>query len=416
MTAICPVSELRQFFATAARGTESALAEELEELGLREVRTGSAGVFFVGTEMDAWRCCLWSRIAMAVLMPVAEFEAATAAELYEGAKAIEWTRYLTPDRTFAVRAVGQTSELRHTGYVALKVKDAIVDAVREQYGERPNVSREDPDIRVFVRLTEGRALVALDLAGDPLVRRGYRQHLGPAPLKETLAAAVLRYAGWDRVSPLIDPMCGTGVIPIEAALWAGNRAPGLFRARFGFERWASHGEVERRRMAELRAQAWKQARAVQAEIWGGDISPEALQAARENAKRAGVDVQWYLGDINRMPAPHGRRWIVSNPPYGHRLKVSEPLYARLGRRLARARDAVWAILTGNRNLLEAMPGRPSRIRRLHNGPIACDLAIWDPIARAPGPRRPTDVDTTMSGSRRRRRPDPCSRPNLPHPW
>ncbi|HEU4536635.1 MAG TPA: THUMP domain-containing protein, partial [Polyangiaceae bacterium] len=228
------------FFASAAKGTEAALGDELDELGLRQVRVARGGVHFRGPWEDGWCACLLSRIALRVLHPLASFDAPDGAALYEGARAIDWEPYLGARHTLAVSAVGGNEGLRNTQFVAQKTKDAIVDQVRDREGERPSVDRVDPDLRVFVRVEGRRATAYADLAGESLHRRGYRAHVGGAPLKETLAAALLRLAGYRGDRPLCDPLCGAGTIVIEAAQVAQGVAPGLRRRRFGFERWARH--------------------------------------------------------------------------------------------------------------------------------------------------------------------------------
>jgi hypothetical protein len=181
-------------------------------------------VHFAGAIGDAMRACLWSRIAMRVLLPLAEFPAADAEALYVGARDVRWEEYVDPTRTFAVEAVGRTAALGHTHFTALKVKDAVADALRERRGARPDVSVDDPDVRIVAHLARGRASLAIDLAGEPLFKRGWRLAQTEATLKETLAAAILRACGYDGTRPLIDPMCGSGTLAIEAALIAQNPA------------------------------------------------------------------------------------------------------------------------------------------------------------------------------------------------
>ncbi|MDQ3037343.1 MAG: THUMP domain-containing protein, partial [Myxococcota bacterium] len=233
------------FFVTCAAGTELALKDELRELRFRKVRADRGGVRFEGPWADGFRACLTSRIAIRVLAPIARFPAKDGDALYDGVRAIEWERWLSARHTLAVSAVSKASALTHTNFVAQRTKDAIVDRLRDLSGARPSVDRQDPDLAIFVHLAKDEAAVHLDLGGDSLHRRGWRTAIGEAPLKETLAAAMLRIAGWDREGPMIDPTCGSGTIAIEADLWARRVAPGLMRERFGIERWASHDERER---------------------------------------------------------------------------------------------------------------------------------------------------------------------------
>lgn len=369
------------FFATAAKNTEPALRDELRELGFSGVRCDRGGVHFEGDWSEARRCCFLSRIAMTVLAPLVEFEAPTPDALYAGAAAVDWTAYLTPRQTFAVRAVCRSSHLTHSGFIALRVKDAIVDQVRARCGARPSVNRDDPNVTVFVRLVNDRALLALDMAGEPLHRRGYRREGGPAPLKETLAAALLRYSGWDRRSPFADPMCGSGTIPIEAALWASQIPPGLWRARFGFERWASHDDSARRQMAELRAAAVEAARRPPpADIVAGDLDPEAIRRARLNANRAGVRLNFFLGSLETLPPFDRPGWVLTNPPYNRRLAAGDELRSRLAEFFRRRPDDTIGIFSADRSLVRCLPRRAAACRTLFNGDLRCGFWVFSPAS------------------------------------
>jgi putative N6-adenine-specific DNA methylase len=242
-----------RFFATAAKGTEPALRDELRELRLPRVRADRGGVHFEGALEDAARACLWSRVALRVLLEAHTFDAPSGDALYEGVRSIDWTAWLTARTTLAVRATCRSSTLTHSQFVAQRTKDAVVDQLRDRLGARPSVDKEDPDVLLAVHVARDRATLYLDVGGASLHKRGWRARSGEAPLRETLAAAVVRLSGWDRESTLVDPMCGAGTIAIEAAAWAGRVAPGLGRAQFGVERWARHDSPMRAIMARLRA-------------------------------------------------------------------------------------------------------------------------------------------------------------------
>jgi 23S rRNA (guanine2445-N2)-methyltransferase / 23S rRNA (guanine2069-N7)-methyltransferase len=205
------------FFATAAKGTEPALRDELRELRMHGVRADRGGVHFAGELEDGARACLHSRVAVRVLAWRGAFDVRGEAELYAAMRSLEWRHFLSQKHTLAVKATCRSSKMTHSQFIAQRSKDAIVDQLREDLGTRPNVSLEDPDVLVVVHLVSDRADVYVDLAGEPLHRRGWRTRIGEAPLKETLAAAMLRLAGWDKKKPLVDPMCGAGTIAIEAA-------------------------------------------------------------------------------------------------------------------------------------------------------------------------------------------------------
>ncbi|MCE5191341.1 MAG: THUMP domain-containing protein, partial [Actinomycetia bacterium] len=234
------------FIATCATGIEPLLAGELRALGASDVRESRSAVSFSGTLETAYRACLWSRLASRILLTVATFPAMTAEDLYTGVAAVEWERHLSAETTIAVDAVGRTPGITHSGFAALKVKDAVVDQLRERTGERPSVDLEAPDVRLNLRLHKGAGSLSIDLSGEPLHRRGYRApgEQAEAPLKENLAAALLVRAGWPAIAraggSLFDPMCGSGTLVIEGALMAADRAPGLLRQRWGFDGWLGH--------------------------------------------------------------------------------------------------------------------------------------------------------------------------------
>lgn len=373
------------FFATAAKGTEGALRDELREIRVPGVRADRGGVHFSGGWDDAWRACLHSRVAVRVLAELGRFEAPDGAALYEGVRAIDFSPYLTPRHTLAVSAAVRSGGLTHTGFVAQKTKDAIVDRIRDAVGSRPDVDRRDPDVAVFVHIVKDRATVYLDLAGESLHRRGYRVQAGEAPLKETLAAAILRLAGWDRASPLHDPMCGSGTFPIEASLWALRVAPGLLRRRFGFERWAMHDVTAASRMADLREGARMAVRADAPPISGADADPAAIAVARANARRAGVAVRFTAEPVSSLrplapgpsPAPSpGAGFVVVNPPYGARMEADRTAREDLAAAIRRLRGHTVAILSGAPDIERAMALRPDVRHSLWNGDIECRLLVY----------------------------------------
>jgi putative N6-adenine-specific DNA methylase len=367
-------------FATAARGTEDLLAQELEELGGKRVRQDRGGVRFLANLHEALRICLWSRIAMRVLYPLATAEAQGADGLYAATHAVAWEEHLTPEVTFAVDASLKESEHVHSGFVALKIKDAIVDRMREKLGKRPNVSTRDPDVRIVAHLARNQLSLSLDLCGDPLFQRGYRVKTTEAPLKETLAAAILREARYTGEEPLLDPMCGSGTLLLEAALIASRRAPALYR-KLAVERWPKLGKAAHEELERLRAEAHAQERPPPAPIVGYDKDPEAVEAARKNARAANYDryIKVEEGDATfPFDAPPGPGLLVTNPPYGERLesggqKGMKSFYFKLGERLGQLEGYRMEILVGNSAFESAFHHRPTRSRPAWNGPIPCTL-------------------------------------------
>jgi putative N6-adenine-specific DNA methylase len=366
-----------RFFATAAKGTEPALRDELRELRLAGVRADRGGVHFEGNIGDAARACMWSRVAVRVLLEVARFDAPDGEALYAGVRAVDFGRWMTQKTTLAVRATCRSSRLTHSQFVAQKTKDAIVDRLRERFGARPDVRLDDPDVGVAVHLVKDSATLYLDVGGGSLHERGWRPRSGEAPLRETLAAAMLRLSGWDRASPLVDPMCGSGTIAIEAAQWSRRMAPGLGRERFGLERWASHDDAERAGMRELRGNARAAALADGPTVRASDVDPHAIERTRGNAREAGVDLVIERRDVRDLEPLDPPGFVVMNPPYGERLAPEPGLYQDLARALRSLHGHTAAILTADPGFARAMRRDADRWWILYNGPIECRLLVYE---------------------------------------
>lgn len=365
-----------RLFATAARGSEVALRDELKELGFQGVRADRGGVHFDGDMLAGAQACVWLRTALRVLYRLDVFDAPDGSALYEGIHALDWSPYLTARHTLAVRAVCRDSRLTHSQFIAQKTKDAIVDQLRDRLSARPSVDLADPDLTLFVHLVRDRATVYLDLSGESLHRRGYRTDRLEAPLKENLAAAILRLSGWDRTRPLLDPMCGSGTIAIEAALWARRIAPGLSRERFGFERWACHDREAARRTAEIRAAARAEARREGPEIVGSDVDPTALLAAEANARAAGVTLTWQRRSVSELAPSLPPGVIVTNPPYGERVSASPELYQSMAEAFARMKGYRLSILAGTPAIVRPIRWQPEATVVVYNGDIECRLLTY----------------------------------------
>lgn len=379
----CGVADL---LLTAPRGLEGVLADELRDLGLADAREARGGARATGSLEDAYRVCLWSRVANRVSWVLDRFAAADPDALYAGVRRTDWSRHIAPDGTLAVQVTSSRSEVAHERYAAQRVKDAIVDQLREQFGRRPDVDRTSPDVRVHVQLRENEAAVAIDLSGESLHRRGYRVATGAAPLKETVAAGILRKAGWAGEGavgrPLVDPMAGSGTFVIEAAMTAADRAPGLLRERFGLERWLGH---DAHAWASLVAEAEARIRPAPEVplLVGLDADPRAVAAAWRNARAAGVE-PWVRFDAVALDAlagaelPAGPGLVVTNPPYGVRIATeprgAERTFAILGRAL-RGRFAGWDawVLAADEEQVGSLGLRPERRNVIFNGAIECRL-------------------------------------------
>jgi len=371
----------QHYFVTAAKGVEELLAAELRGLGIGDVRPETGGVRFSGDRSVCYRAGLWLRTASRILVTLGEFPCDTPQRLYDGVRAFDWGRRLTPDMTLAVDCVLRDSAMTHSGFVALKTKDAIVDAIRDRCGRRPNVDVRDPDLRVNVHLVKNRCTVSLDASGSPLDRRGYRLDRTEAPLRETLAAALVMLTGWDGTVPLVDPMCGSGTIPVEAALMGARRAPGLLGRRYGFQRWPDYDPGIWKRLTEEARQAALDA--VPAPVIGCDRSGTALETARRNCDRAGVttSVTLHRSDMREFLPPAGPGILLVNPPYGQRLGEEEALqtlYREIGDTLKKRYTGYTAfLLTGSRDLAKHVGLRATRRIVLFNGPIECRLLRYE---------------------------------------
>ena len=372
---------MHRFVATCAPGLEKLLADELRELGLAEVEPGPRIVRFAGRLIDAYGACMWSRLAGRILLPLTSYGVRSAEDLYGGARRVRWLDHLGTDTTFAVRFVGTDAVVRNSLFGALKVKDGIVDHIRDHCGSRPNVDRHNPDVAINAHLGRGRVTLAIDLSGPPLHQRGFERDGGPAPLRETLAAAILRLAGWHQAAPqgatLLDPMCGSGTLLSEAAAIQLDQAPGLLRHKWGFQRWRGH---DRRDWARVVARAKERARpAEMCRVIGSDRDPEQLDRARNNIVRARLDeaIRVRRCTLADLQAPSERGLLVTNPPYGERLEdqgAALATWAELGDVL-RERFAGWDrfCLAGSREGVEALGIKPARQHALFNGPLETRL-------------------------------------------
>ena len=387
-----------KLYVACARGLEYLLVDEMKTLGAERATAASAGVNVEGEPAVAYRALTHSRLAGRVLWPLAEFECANEQDLYQGVHALPWQEHVRANGTLAVDAHVSGPELTHERYAAQRVKDAIVDRIRAECGERPSVDVEQPDLRVNFALRKGRAHVSVDLGGGALHRRGWRAQQGEAPLKENLAAAMLLRGDWPRIhregGELLDPMCGSGTILIEGALMAADEAPGLQRWREGMpSRWLG---FDAELWQGLRTQAQERARVGRAALkpvfHGADLDPQALRATQANADRAGVGDLLRLerravAALPRMDAPRGL--VACNPPYDRRLAADAGLYRELGSALQRATPG-WraSLLCGDEELARATGLRALKTYAVANGPLECTLLVCDPILPAQRPARP----------------------------
>ncbi|MFT4705021.1 MAG: 23S rRNA (guanine2445-N2)-methyltransferase / 23S rRNA (guanine2069-N7)-methyltransferase [Bradymonadia bacterium] len=371
------------FLATASRGTEGLLADELRTLGAKGIDVVHGGVTFNGPIQTALRICLWSRIALRVLLQIGLREVRDEHALYKAARSLPLDDWFEADRTFAVFSrVRDNDALKHSKYAALKVKDAIVDHVRDRQRRRPNVDPARPDISLTLHIRGTQASFYLDLCGAPLNQRGYRVRDVDAPAKETLAAALLAYSGWRPPTPLHDPTCGSGTIAIEAALIATNTAPGLLNGDLAALRWRHSDTVFRPMWDAMIAEAKEQRVPYRGVIIASDSDHDAVAAARANAGAAGVAdiVIVRQADAREVQPLLANGHFIANPPYGERIGGElievEDLYDELASAFAKCPDNPMTMLAV-RDTLEPHFGAADTRMPVLNGKLRCEFANWE---------------------------------------
>jgi len=371
--------------ATCARGLEELLRDELVACGADGPAIERGAVRFQGGKEDVWRANLELRTANRVLRELGRWPARDGASLAAGARALVGSAesaaaggdLFDPDRTLAVHAVGAASWALDLRWAALAVKDGLVDGQRDRWGRRSTVERRIPDLPLRLHLSEGEATLLLDTSGEPLDRRGYRDVSTTAPLRETLAAACVLAAGWDGKGPVVDPMCGSGTLLVEAAWIAAGVAPGSLRRSWIFERFP---EFDPRAFARLRSRCSPAPGAAFPELLGNDRSAEALRAAGRNLERAGLRSRATLvrGEAAELEPPPGPGLLVVNPPYGERAAADAGQWRALGDLLKR-RFAGWraVVLAGGAGLGKEIGLRPRRRLPVRNGPLEARILVFD---------------------------------------
>lgn len=366
----------QHYFATCPRGLEAVLADELAAIGAQAVSATDGGVAFRGDRATCYAANLESRVASRVLWQVARGAYRNEQDLYAAVRALPWHAWFGAERSIRVGVAAIKSPLRSLDYATLRIKDAVCDAFRAAVGRRPDVDTRAPDVRIQAFLAASEFTLYVDTSGEALFKRGYRTAAGTAPLRENLAAGILRLAGWNAATPLLDPLCGSGTFLCEAAMIALGIAPGL-RRRFGFEKLALHDE---RAWQALRTRAEARiARAAPLPIFGSDRYGDVLKLARVNLAALGVEgeVQLKQANVLELPPPAASGIIVTNPPYGVRLNEQEELaafYPQLGDALKK-KFAGWTayILSADMRLPKLIGLKASRRTPLYNGALECRL-------------------------------------------
>ena len=372
---------MKQLFATTARGFEELLKVELTELGATECKIAQGGVHFQADDETLYRSLLWSRLASRILLPIVNGKVYSDLDLYSIVTGQDWLSYFDEKATFFVDFNGTNQEIRHTQFGAMRVKDAIVDYFERQGKARPNVDKDYPDVRIHAYLNKEELVVSLDLSGEALHLRGYREDTGQAPLRETLAAAIVLRSGWKKGTPLVDPMCGSGTLLIEAAQMEVQIAPQLHRLHWGFDCWKGHNQDA---WDKVKAEAVQQAETYfnqnpKPHFYGFDLDHRVLKKAQKNAQNAGVAhlIQWKQGDVAALknPSPDEVGTVICNPPYGERLGTTPALialYSVFGQRLKNEFGG-WnaSIFSSESTLLDCLRMRSYRQFKAKNGPLDC---------------------------------------------
>ena len=372
---------MKQLFATTARGFEELLKSELTELGAQDAKVAQGGVHYWADDETLYRTLLWSRLSSRILLPIVQAKVFSDLDLYSAVVGVNWLDYFDEKVHFFVDFNGTNQEIRHTQFGAMRVKDGIVDYFERHGRARPNVDKAQPDIRIHAYLNRDDVVLSLDLSGDALHMRGYREDTGKAPLRETLAAAIVLRSGWQKGRPLVDPMCGSGTLLIEAAQMEAQIAPQLYRLHWGFDFWQGHNQAAWEKVKEealALAEAKKQSEN-SPHFYGFDLDHRVLQKAKQNAKNAGVAhlMQWQQGDVAAIknPSPNVAGTVICNPPYGERLGTTPALialYSVFGQRL-KQQFAGWnaSIFSGEPSLLDCLRLRSHRQFKAKNGPLNC---------------------------------------------
>jgi putative N6-adenine-specific DNA methylase len=371
-----------RYFATCARGLEPVLATELRELGAEHVEAGRGGASFAGDLAILYQANLWLRTAVRVLRPVLQAHVESPEELYDAVRGLDWSRYLTPDHTLAVDCNVRDSRITHSMYAALKTKDAICDQFVERTGRRPSVDVDEPMVGLNLHLYQDEAVLSLDSSGASLHKRGYRPIQTKAPLNEALAAGLVLLSGWRGETPFVDPLCGSGTLPIEATWLALRRPPGLTRKRFGFQGWMDY---DVRLWTQLRDEARREVlKRLPAPVLGSDVRKDAIAFATGNARAAGVGhlIRFTVQDVRDFqPVGGPPGTILCNPPYGERIGEEaelQGLYRSLGE-VFRTRCAGWRVFvfTGNARLARQIGLPVAEQVPLFNGKIPCRLLRYE---------------------------------------
>jgi putative N6-adenine-specific DNA methylase len=368
-----------RFVAKTLYGLEEVLSEELINLGAGDVQIGNRAVLFKGNMDLLYRVNYCVRTALSVLMPVAEFRIRTKDDLYKGGSKLEWDQFMDPDDTFSIVPVINSPHFGHSGYAGLVLKDAMADYFRNKSGRRPSVDSDDPRILINLHISNDLVSISLDSSVVPLFKRGYRQEQSIAPLNEVLAAGIILISGWKVSAGLMDPMCGSGTIPIEAGMIARKIPPGKFRSFFGFQRWKDFDEDS---FEKIKLECNSQIISSPVKIYASDISEQAVQFARSNIEKAGLidSITLEVADFKNLKSIDDNGFVFLNPPYGQRIQPDEIdlLYGMIGSTLKHNFPGTTAwLITSNKESLKHVGLKAKEKHTLFNGALECSLLKYE---------------------------------------
>jgi putative N6-adenine-specific DNA methylase len=368
-----------KFIAKTLYGLENVLAEELKTLAASDILVLNRAVAFSGDLKLLYKTNYCLRTALSVLKTVAEFRIRSTNDLYKNSLKVEWDNFLDPDKTFSIIPVINSPFFQHSGYAGLVLKDALADWFREKTGRRPSVNADEPDIVFNLHISNDLVTISLDSTVVPLYKRGYRKEQGSAPMNEVLAAGIVLLSGWDNDTSLLDPMCGSGTIPIEAAMIASGIPPGRFRQFYGFSRWKDYDEslfdqVKKECVSKDIIQGIK--------IFGSDISENVLSQAKANIESAGLSdlISVKQSDFRDLEPPDNSGVIIMNPPYGKRISLAEndDLYNMIGSTLKHNFPGYKAwLITSDKESLKQIGLKPALKTTLFNGSLECVLVKYE---------------------------------------
>lgn len=376
---MCPFLDKRSYLAKSPAGLEEVLAEEIEQLGASNIEILKRAVSFEGDQKLLYEANYLCRTALRILLPIKQFTFNNEDEFYDRIRDMKWEQYMDKDQTLAIDSTVTDSIFTHSHFVSQRAKDAIADRFRERTGVRPSVDLDNPDFRINIHIYRETVNVSFDSSGASLHKRGYHTMNAEAPLSEVLAAGMIKLTGWNGESNFIDWMCGSGTLLIEAAMIAMNIPAGQFRNEYGFMKWKDFSSELWKQVQE---EARDQQREVQIEILGSDISSKNIKAAEVNIRNASMhkDIRLKVADFRDIKPPAGNGILVSNPPYGERIRIDEldELYKEMGNALKRNFEGYKAwLISSDQRALKLIGLRPMAKKVLWNGQLECRFAGFD---------------------------------------